>query len=616
VTEPVDPDRLEQVEFSVVRRGVDPAAVRSTLAEAADGLRLLTRRCHELEHRIETLEGQIPDPEHLESERRAARAEGRAAGEAEGRQRREDARTEAEALLADAKEEGRRLVTEAQTVRRRMLEDLARRRRSLRQQVEQLRGGRERLLEAYEVVGHTMREATAELSAALPEARAAAERAGHGVGPEETVDQLEAEIESARLAGLPIVAQQVRPDVPEAVPMGRRRPVAVPLERDVRDMPEVEPVVADFEEVRILPDDADRGGTDDRSGDEAGAEPAVTEVAAGPDEGADGQALEPEEPVLEEGAVEQPAVDETSTRGTGAEAEENRADVDGVAVDEPQVDEPQVDEDAVVEKGPVGGTVGAETVSADESDPGDDLFARLRRSRSETADETATESAPDVPPTPGAEALGESPATDTDTDSDGDGATDTDNDTDTDARPVDPDRSHPEEFDHPDDVAEPFGLVLSAESGDGSAGEGSEQRATAEHELARRLKRLLSDEQNDVLDRLRRTRKHTVVVEDLLDGLEERVTRFADAVEPVLADVASTETGPGAQPVDDLAAELAREVAEALADGMVEPLEEELPVDELADPVRVLYRYWKTDRIGALAERYVAAACEPMPPAV
>ena len=139
-------------------------------------------------------------------------------------------------------------------------------------------------------------------------------------------------------------------------------------------------------------------------------------------------------------------------------------------------------------------------------------------------------------------------------------------------------------------------------------------RTTAEHELARRLKRLLSDEQNDVLDRLRRTRKRTLVVGDLLDGFDERVTRFAEAVQPVLADAADgRRSGTTAPPVDDLAAELAREVAEALADGLVEPLEEEVPVDEMSGSVRTLYRRWKTDRIGALAERYVEAAYEPVP---
>ena len=58
------------------------------------------------------------------------------------------------------------------------------------------------------------------------------------------------------------------------------------------------------------------------------------------------------------------------------------------------------------------------------------------------------------------------------------------------------------------------------------------------------------------------------------------------------------------------------QVAEALADGLVEPLEEARPVDDMAGPVRALYRNWKTDRIGALAARYVDAACEPTQSAI
>lgn len=621
MTEPVDPDRLEAVEFSVVRRGLDPAAVRSTLAEAADGLRLMKRRCHELEHRIETLESQVPDPDDLENERSAARTEGRAAGGAEAEQRLEAAREEAESLLAEAKEEGRLLVGEAQTVRRRMLEDLARRRRALRQQIEQLRGGRERLLEAYEVVGHTVHEATAELSVAMPEARAAAERAGHGVGPEETVEQLEAEIESARLAGLPIVAEEDLPGVRDDAPTTRRRPVAVPLERDVRDMPEVEPVVAEFEEVRVL-----TGlGADDS--DVVVSPPADTAGAANEDDTAsaelesdvpgvepDRAVVEPDHAVVGPGSAEPDAADDgaaiapadtNDVAGESAVTEVRAAHAAGDGEPEADGDVGGADPDAV--------TVVVDELDgeADREAEKEDLFARLRRSRAE-AEVAAAASSDDEPMVPEAVERPEPEDGADDPAAEVEDAASVDVADEGTAAPDDP-------FDHPDDAAEPFGLVLGAEPDDESTpASASMARATAEHELARRLKRLLSDEQNDVLDRLRRTRKRSLVVDDLLDGFDERVTRFAEAVQPVLADAASTATaqsGAAAPPVDDLAAELAREVAEALADGLVEPLEEEVPVDEMGGSVRALYRRWKTDRIGALAERYVEAAYEPVPSA-
>ena len=88
------------------------------------------------------------------------------------------------------------------------LKDLARRRKSGRQQLEQLRAARERLLEAHEAVRRTLEDATNELLVSLPEARVAAVDAGRKAEgeAEATVEELEAEIEAAREAGLPLVA--------------------------------------------------------------------------------------------------------------------------------------------------------------------------------------------------------------------------------------------------------------------------------------------------------------------------------------------------------------------------------------------------------------------------
>src|SRR3954447_2083332 len=69
------------------------------------------------------------------------------------------------------------MVGEAQKVRQRMLDDLSRRRKLLRQQIEQLQAGRDRLLAAYDVVRETLDVATEELHIALPEAKLAAETA-------------------------------------------------------------------------------------------------------------------------------------------------------------------------------------------------------------------------------------------------------------------------------------------------------------------------------------------------------------------------------------------------------------------------------------------------------
>ena len=112
--------------------------------------------------------------------RRMAEADAATAGvqqaaEAGARKLAEQARAQAEALVEQAKQQGREMVAEARDLRERMLGDLTRRRRATQLQVEQLRAARERLLAAYDVVRRTADEATAELTAAEPEARLAAE---------------------------------------------------------------------------------------------------------------------------------------------------------------------------------------------------------------------------------------------------------------------------------------------------------------------------------------------------------------------------------------------------------------------------------------------------------
>ncbi len=71
---------------------------------------------------------------------------------------------------------GRELVNEARSVRERILADLGRRRMLLQAQIDELRAGRDRLLDAYRVVKRTLGDATDAL--VQVEARAAAELAG------------------------------------------------------------------------------------------------------------------------------------------------------------------------------------------------------------------------------------------------------------------------------------------------------------------------------------------------------------------------------------------------------------------------------------------------------
>jgi DivIVA domain-containing protein len=88
------------------------------------------------------------------------------------------ARREAEALHQQAEHDRRLTVEGAQAVREKILGDLTRRRRVAAIQIEQLRAGRERLLQSYAVVRRTLEEVNDELHRADAEAREAAADAG------------------------------------------------------------------------------------------------------------------------------------------------------------------------------------------------------------------------------------------------------------------------------------------------------------------------------------------------------------------------------------------------------------------------------------------------------
>jgi DivIVA domain-containing protein len=90
----------------------------------------------------------------------------------------ERARTDADAIRAAAQQEKALTVEGAIATRERVLEDLTRRRRVASVQIEQLRAGRERLLESYGVVRRTLEDVNDELNRADAEARAAADEVG------------------------------------------------------------------------------------------------------------------------------------------------------------------------------------------------------------------------------------------------------------------------------------------------------------------------------------------------------------------------------------------------------------------------------------------------------
>ncbi|MGP8205158.1 MAG: hypothetical protein ACLQVK_03715, partial [Acidimicrobiales bacterium] len=142
-----------------------------------------------------------------------------------------------------------------------------------------------------------------------------------------------------------------------------------------------------------------------------------------------------------------------------------------------------------------------------------------------------------------------------------------------------------------------------------------------ESSLARKLKRALQDEQNSLLDRLRNL-KVPATPASILPNIEEHPDRFVEAGRPLLeeaaragADLAAALWGGAAPP--DLALEGLDDLAEELGRAIAEPLRQRLELafqsmdednGELADALGAAYREWKTQRIEAAAHDEVAAA--------
>jgi len=215
-----------------------------------------------------------------------------------------------------------------------------------------------------------------------------------------------------------------------------------------------------------------------------------------------------------------------------------------------------------------------------------DVFARLRAEQ-EATDETAEEpSATEAPGDADAEASA---------DADVEAAAVADADADAGPPAGDDGEDEPDEV-PVDEAARPFLARASA-------------LEAVEKDLGRRLKRVLADEQNEVLDLLRRAKPKGA--DDVLPALADHTGRWAEAATGPLADAVEAGadwSGGKASPSTDLAEDLSRT--------LVTPLRERIErsfaaadgnLDEIADRVRALYREWKGPRLNeAIADAAAA----------
>lgn len=509
------------------------------------------------------------------------------------------ARTEAEAALEAARQEGRVMVAEAQAVRARVLRDLAVRRKKARQQVEKLNAGRERLLEAYEVVKRTVTEATDELTTSLSDARLAADAAARRIDeePEPTLEQLDEEVANAGLVDLPIAEIDLHEDYGPGPFSGE-----VPAVADPEPDPDPEPeAVAELSPAPGAQLEERRGRKRRKkgfsglpagelsvvqpSGEEEGvrilAEPAAaaeSPIAAGPELGDTasdqaGASVDPGEATAHTDAPDAPGEAETesdvssdaggTTDGTEtvAEARDGAAEVETNETREATTPTTVDPAEVVATDAPASdeGVAAAEEAPAS---PADTVFARLRAGTDDEAE---------------AEPPAESPA--------GEVGGQPDADTADVPSPV------------VDATRRPFAARAAA-------------LASVEKDLGRRLKRVMADEQNEVLDLLRRAKPSGV--DDLLPGADDHAARWADVVAVTLREAAGAGadwSGGTPSSVADLCDELAR--------GLTMPLRERIDrsfsasdgnLDDVADRVRALYREWKGQRLRESASHFSAAA--------
>ena len=603
-------------------------------SRAEDNAARILREAHEQAQRIRAAAELVLAERTEEADAQAAEIRRAAAAEAAGVVER--ARREADEATAQAETRGRQVVQEAQAARARVLGDLTRRRRLMQMQVEQLRAGRERLLEVYRTVRRTTDEVADELQRAEGEAREAAAAAGDRAGADM------AEIDDV-LAAFPA------PSEPGAGTAGET-PVPVPPTADgagEADAPN--PDLASVEEL-LTTEVGPEGAGEDGAGETHEAASARTDTGSG------ASAPEPDPPdpprsstlrllrrhrgdprpagldlVDTPSDVETVRVIGTRPGGTGAGAgaagpsgppppperganrvpsspadrvppapPDRRPDAaaseaaTSVPVAPVRPQQPAAGAEAEAVAGP---SSGAPAASEDHGPPGarerpsvaepsvavDELFARIRAGRADAVAK-AQEVLRSEPADPTLPTDAEPPA----------------------AADATPSSSVPAAEETPSSSVPAAGEEALLQRRD-HAVEGLESK------LARKLKRVLQDEQNELLDRLRSARAGAAV----LAPPPEQAARYAQAAEEVLAasaaaGVAFMTPGSVARPrVDDLAAGLAASVAEPLRRALERALAGDTGGADAAavvERIGSVYRECKAQRIEGLAGDAVTAA--------
>ena len=589
---------VSSAQFPTARRGFDQAEVRDFLRMVAAELARLQERERFLERELRTSQqsrsiGDIQMDDDtatrllgeeaarvLQTAREAAmqiktRAEDGSArllreatdeaqrlreeAEIESARRRQDASADAESEVQMAKQQGRDMVNEARAYRERVLSELARRRELARQQIEQLIHGRDRLLQAFERSRIAAVEVMAELTPLGEPSEYVNLQPTTGpvpiMVPAATMymqpDRSDDDYLSSDTAAHPAAAVVTAIEVVEVVDV-----VEVEFDIDIDDSFDDGPMiggglVAGFDDDVELPTAAIGLHVVEAHDDTVVSLP---EPASLDDYDADDDDREPAR-VVSLFAVDHDRHDKAQRAEKADRAESNRV--------ETVVADTDVADTAVA---------GTDVAGTDVADTVDDLFARLREARAEAIAMRAIEAAD----------VAEASAT--------------------------------------DDVVANVGLVevlapttpaeIASDSGVNTVNEAVVPLILS---ASRKLKRVLADEQNELLDTLRR-KEPVRTLDDLLPWEADQSLRYSAAVEPDLKAAALAGAAFGD---DGKNPAIVRPAIDAVTNDIVAPLRERLTrcIDksggknsDLSADVRALYREWKSHRIDDQVEEIVRLA--------
>lgn len=574
----IEPDEVGRREFTKMRRGYDPIEVKAFLNKVSSELRSLRHANFELEGRVVELEGEIRSAERPDEHRIA-----QVLGEETARVI-EAARQAANEIRTKAEENVARLLKDAQSDASQLRQDadqlIANKKQEADEIIAKAREEGQRLrVHAEETAGRLRKESEEILAAKTTEAE---ERAADIRGEAEKVLEearvaAETEIEAGRDQGREMIAEAKKLREKILRDLAKRRKVARKQLEALRAGRES--LLDAFESVRAVLDDT----TGDLRGALVDAREAADEASrmVSDDENTVVAELEAQLVTVEVSAAEE--VEGPAEEGPELVAEEEPATAEE-PVEEPEEGAGQKTQRHLRAVEDAEGEAETGEEGTGEEGSGDDvgaLFARIKADREHAAEEAR-------------ETL----------------------------------REHAEAG-----LDEESVLDLSEESAviDLSEGEAGDSTETVldrrdvlvepiERSLGRRLKRALSDEQNQVLDSLRRHKKGIPGFDEVLDGLDEHVETYSSVAMADLDDAirAGADFLEGdLQKVDP--DEFVDGLVEAIGTSFVEPLRARLEAcfsevtevadkEEVAERVRAVYREWKNQKVAEDSEQLVLTA--------